>query len=113
MVSMHAIFFCSNRRYFQKQRNKCVSLLRKPKKQYFSSLNVNKIVDNKCFWQTVKLFFSNKTVSLKQITLIDDNELINDEQYVGNTLNDLFSSIVTSLNLTESQNADLMYTILL
>ena len=38
-----------NKRLFQKQRNKCVSLLRKAKKEYFSSLNVNKVVDNKSF----------------------------------------------------------------
>ena len=50
-----------NRRLFQKQRNKCVSLLRKAEKEYFSSLNINKEVDNKSFWKIVKPFLSNKT----------------------------------------------------
>ena len=70
-----------NRR-FQKQRDKCVSLLRKAKKEYFSSFNV---VDNKSFWKTVIPFLSNKNVSSEKITLIDDNELITDKQKVANT----------------------------
>ena len=69
-----------NRRLFQKQRNKCVSLLRKAKKEYFSSLNINKVVDNKSFWKIVKPFLSNKTISSEKITLIDDDEFITDEK---------------------------------
>ena len=95
-----------NRRLFQKQRNKCVSLLQKAKKEYFSSLNINKVVDNKSFWKIVKPFLSNKAISSEKITIIDEVELVTDEQKVANTLNDFFSSIVTSLNLPESQNAD-------
>ena len=95
-----------NRRLFQKQRNKCVSLLRKAKKEYFSSLNINKVVDNKSFWKIVEPCLSKKTIPSEKITLIDDDELLTDEQKVANTLNDFFSSIVTSLNLPESKNAN-------
>ena len=52
-----------NRRLFQKQRNKCVSLLRKAKKEYFSSLIINKVIDNKSFLTIVKSFVSHKTIS--------------------------------------------------
>ena len=52
-----------NRRLFQKQRNKCVSLLRKAKKEYFSSLIISKVINNKSFWTIVKPFVSNKTIS--------------------------------------------------
>ena len=69
-------------------------------------MNVNKVVDNKSFWKIVKPFLSNKTISSEKITLIDDHELITNEQKVANTLNDFFFTIVTSLNLPESQNAD-------
>ena len=64
-------------------------------------MNINKVVDNKSFWKIVKPFFSSE-----KITLLDDDELKIDEQKVANTLNDVFFSIVTSLNLPESQNAD-------
>ena len=91
-----------NRRLFPKQRNMCVSLLRKSKKEYFSSLNINKVVENKSFWKIVKPFLSNKTISSEKITIIDDDELVTDELKVANTLNDFFSSIITSLDLPKS-----------
>ena len=68
-----------NRRLFQKQRNKCVPLLGKVKKEYFSSLSVNKVKDNKSFWKIVKPFLSSKTISSEKITLIGYDELITDE----------------------------------
>ena len=95
------------RHLFQKQRSKCVSLLRKGKKKYFSSLIINKVVDNKSFWKIVQPFPSNKlSLFEKRDTLIDDDELITEEQKVANSFNYFFSSIVTSLNLPESQTFD-------
>ena len=52
-----------NRDLFRKQRNLCVSLLRKPKKDYFSNLNEKQTTDNKRFWETVKPFLLNKVQS--------------------------------------------------
>ena len=49
-----------NRELFRKQRNKCVSLLPKSKKDYFKNLNEKNITDNKRFWKTVKPFLSKK-----------------------------------------------------
>ena len=39
----------SDKKAYNKQRNKCVSLLRKTKKAYYSNLNVRNIVDNEKF----------------------------------------------------------------
>ena len=74
-----------NRRLFQKQRNKCVSHMRKAKKKKILILNINKVEANKSFWKIVKPFLSNKTISSEKITLIDDDEPITDEQKVVNT----------------------------
>ena len=49
-----------SRNDYRKQRNLCVALVRRAKQQYFSSLDLNLIVDNKKFWKTVKLLFSDK-----------------------------------------------------
>ena len=47
-----------SRQAFVKQRDYCVSLLRKSKRNYYSNLNVKDITDNKKFWKTIKpLFF--------------------------------------------------------
>ena len=43
-----------NKRKYSKQRNYCVSLLRKSKSEYFGNLNEKKIGNNKTFWKTIK-----------------------------------------------------------
>ena len=39
-----------NKREFSKQKNYCVSLVRKFKKLYYSNLDEKKVTDNKTFW---------------------------------------------------------------
>ena len=68
-----------NRKLFGKQRNKCVSLLRKSKKGYFATLNEKNITDSKSFWKAVKPFLSKK-IHLSEIinlTEEDNNSLFN------------------------------------
>ena len=47
-----------NKKKYTKQRNYCVSLLRKSKREYYNNLDVKSITDNKTFWKTVKLLLS-------------------------------------------------------
>ena len=62
----HAIMLCSklrnkflksrsnkDREAYKKQRNLCVSLLRQNKKDYFETLDIKSVTDNKIFWITV------------------------------------------------------------
>ena len=55
---------------YLKQRNWCVSLLRKEKRKYFPNLSEKDITDNKKFWQTIKPFPSEKLKSREKITLV-------------------------------------------
>ena len=50
----------SNRDCYNKQRNFCVSLLRKTKKDYYGNVNEKDGIDNKRFWKPVKPLFSDK-----------------------------------------------------
>ena len=89
-----------NRDLFSKQRNLCVSLLRKSKKDYFSKPNKKQITDSKRFWKTVKPFLSNKVQSSERINLTDENDsLVTDCGKVANQLNSFFSSVVKNLNI--------------
>ena len=45
---------------FCKHRSKGVSLLRKPKIDYFTNLNEKNITDNKRYWKTMKPYLSKK-----------------------------------------------------
>ena len=64
-----------SRKAYNIQRNYCVILLRKTKRDYFANIKINNIADNKKFWQTVKSLFSDKIDHRETINLID-NELL-------------------------------------
>ena len=47
---------------YKRQRNFCVKLLRKSKKNFYNNLNVNRIIDNRKFLQTIKPNCTDKTL---------------------------------------------------
>ena len=53
---------------YKKQKNLCVSLLKKAKKDHFANLDLKSVTDNKKFRQTVKPLFSNKVKAIKLST---------------------------------------------
>ena len=95
-----------NKRKYSKQRNYCVSLLRKTKKNYYSNLNEKKTRDKKTFWKTVKSFLSDKTPSDEKITLIEKNKIIKTDTKTINVLNTFFSTIISDLNIPEYPVSD-------
>ena len=64
----------NNKREYNKQRNYCVSLLRKTKTKYYGNLNEKDLTDNKQFWRTVKPLLSDKIKSSEKITLVEQAE---------------------------------------
>ena len=50
----------ADRMAYDKQRNYCVSLIRKEKTPYYSNLNIRDVMGNKIFWTKLKPFFSEK-----------------------------------------------------
>ena len=90
-----------NKTNYVKQRNDCVSLLRKTKREYYGNLNEQKICDNKTFWKIVKLMLSKKIKSNKRITLIENDEIIKTEKGTAKVLNAFFSNIVQNLDIQQ------------
>ena len=89
-----------NRRNYSKQRNLCVALLRKSKREYFG--NEKKICDNKKFWSVVKALLSNiKVVSNEKITLIENDYIVENDEKTATVLNNIFSNVITSLNIPQ------------
>ena len=85
---------------YNKQRNICVSLTRKAKRNYYESLDSNNICDDKKIWATVKLLFSNKIKSVENIVLSKNGgALIIDEEKVANIFNNFFVNIVPNLGM--------------
>ena len=64
---------------YNKQRNFCVSLLRKEKKQYFAKLYEKDITDNRKFRHTVKPFLLDKVKSRETTTLVNKENIESNE----------------------------------
>ena len=91
-----------NRLAYEKQRNYCVSLMRKNKKQY-GSLNVYHITDNKNFCRVVKPNFSNKILGTTWVILRDSGKIISDTEKVTDTLNKFFVNIGMTLKIDKDK----------
>ena len=95
-----------NQKLFCKQRNKCLSLLRKSKKGYLATLNEKKITDSKSFWKTVKTFLSKKPHLSEIINLTeeDNNSLLTICEEVAEELNN-FANGAENLNISNYENS--------
>ena len=87
---------------YNKQRNICVSLVKKAKRNYYENLDLNDINDNKRFWATVKPLFSNKIKSADSIFLAESGEIIRNEVKVANVFNKYFVNMVPSMGITNN-----------
>ena len=84
---------------FKKQRNLCVSLLKKAKKDYFGNLKSSDICDNKKFWKSVKPLFNEQQVSTDKITLIENEAIVSEDSRISEIFADYFGNIVPNLDI--------------
>ena len=96
----------TNRIVYIKQRNYCVSLLRKNIKDHYANLNEGNVADNKQFWRAVKPLLSDKVKSSEKITLVEGEEIINEDGENVEILNTFFSNAIKTLKITEYQETD-------
>ena len=90
---------------YKTQRNYCVNLLRKSKKQYFSHINISDVADNKSFWKSVKPYFSNKGSNTNKIALVENDAIIKNDRVTSKTMNTFFINITKKLNLKPFKNS--------
>ena len=88
---------------YNKQRNICISILRKAKRSYFENLDIKNLSGNRKFWGTVKPLFSNKVRSNDNITLNENDLLIRNEYKIANIFNTFFVNIVPNLGIEIDQ----------
>ena len=82
---------------YKKQRNVCVSILRKSKKCCYESSDTKNIANSTKFWGTVKPLFSNKVRSSTNITLNEDEKLIKNKYQIANILNTFLLKLFQTL----------------
>ena len=84
------------------KKNYCSRLYKKERKEFFNNLNPSFVKDNNIFWKTIKPFFSDKTNLRSQIKLIENDELIQNDDKVAETLNTFFKNAVSTLDINEN-----------
>ena len=87
---------------YKKQRNFCVSLLRKTKRNYFKNVKIQDITDNKKFWKTIRPYFSDKGYNQTKITIVEKDSIITDEKKIATLMNNYFINITKNLDLKPS-----------
>ena len=95
-----------NRAIYVKQRNYCVSLLRKSKKTYYENLDERNLMDNKLFWKTIKPSFSDKIVTRDRIHLTENGEVVKTELETAETLNNFFGNVIKNLMIPKYSEYD-------
>ena len=87
---------------YKRQRNLCVGVLRQNKKSYYARLDRKTVSDNKKFWKTVKLLFSNKIQSASCITLLENDVVESDEGKVAEIMNNYIVNITETLGISRA-----------
>ena len=90
-----------SKQLYNKQINLCVTLFRKAKKDYFSTLDNRTVSDNRKFWKAVNPLFSEKTFQKESITLIDKetDEIISKNEKIAESFNSFYSTMVENLKI--------------
>ena len=92
---------------FKFQRNYCVKLLSKTKKQCYENLSVNNVMDNQTFWKTVKPSFSHKESNSRRITLLENDSILTDDKDITKAMNNFSVNIIKDLNLKPHKDSSL------
>ena len=91
-----------NEALYRKQRNYCVSLVRKEKKAHYNNICLSVMKEQKKFYDIVKPKFTGKSKLKQKITLIEKYEVISDGEKVAEILNDNFVDAVPNLSIKKS-----------
>ena len=84
---------------FKIQRNFCVTLLRKARRNYYENVELGRVNDSQKFWNAVKPVFGNKVTTRSNITLIENQKVVTFEIELAKIFNKYFVDIVPKLGI--------------
>ena len=61
-------------------------------------MNIKQVSDNKLFWKSAKPFFNDKGSNSSKITLVEENN-ISDEEEIANIMDNYFINVTKTVNL--------------
>ena len=84
-----------DKRAYNIQRKNCLILVRKAKKDSYNNLDHKSVTDNKTFWKSIKLLFSEKSLIHNKVTLGEQNLILDKNENVADViLNNFFINVV-------------------
>ena len=85
---------------FKKQRNYCVNLIAKTKKDYYNNLNPNIFKDNEKFWKAIRHFISDKQKKFqKDFILVENENVTSDTTDLAEKMNNYFIDVIENLDI--------------
>ena len=75
--------------------------MRKSKREYFGNHDEKKVCDNKKCWSIAEPLLSNKVVSNEKITLIENNNIIENNEKTATVLKNFLSNVTTIVNILQ------------
>ena len=81
----------------KRQRNYCVKLLKRSKKDFYNNLSLKKVTDNKHFRKAIKPNFTHKILKDEKTVLVEHDNVITAETDLAKIFNDHFENIVENL----------------
>ena len=69
-----------NKGTYIKQRNLCVILLRKSKREYFNNSNEKNVCGNKYFWKVAKPYYQTKLSRMRKIAIVEGDSIISSKR---------------------------------
>ena len=78
---------------YKRQRNLCVSLNRRSRREYFSKLDCKNQQTVKSFWKSIRPYFTDKVKSSSKIILIEKDKIINGDDELAKCFGKYFSDI--------------------
>ena len=88
---------------YKKQRNRCVKILRKTKRNYYRNLDLKDLTDSRKFWHSVKPVFTDKVQVCQSVTLIENGEFVSEDLAIAEVFNHYFTSITKELEIIENK----------
>ena len=80
-----------DKKAYDTQRNYCLTLVRKAKKDYYyNNLNHENVTDKKTFWKSMKPCFSEKGSTHNKNTLVEQNLILDKNDNVAEVFNKFF-----------------------
>ena len=89
----------ATRSAYNRQRNVCIKLLRKTKKEFYNNLNVKYIPKNKLFWTFLKPSLTDKTLKNERIAIVGNKKVVSDKIKLVSVFSKSFGNIVQNLRI--------------